>query len=305
MATFADLSTLLLTFFVLLLSFANMDVIKFQDMAGSIKDAFGYREDNLGNFHPEMLARRTKVRSSIEQELLGGPRKKRRKMTRKIRDLINKRQLKGKLSAATNEEGMVIRVNDSVMFGGGNNRMKLAAFPILDEIAKVLSEYPCDIVVQGHTDNKPITSRRFPSNWELSASRAIEVMRYLVEQGGIDPRRIGAAGYADQRPLVPNTTRVNRLKNRRVEFLCHRPLLSKPTVYKTDADGNVVGEDGQKATAPTEAEPLTPPPEGEEGEGAEGEATEGEGEGAEGEGEGEGAEGEATEGEAAEGAEED
>ena len=72
MSTFADLSTLLLTFFVLLLSFANMDVIKFQDM-GSLKDAFGYREDNLGNFHPEMIARRTKVQSFIQQTNLGVP----------------------------------------------------------------------------------------------------------------------------------------------------------------------------------------------------------------------------------------
>ena len=94
MSTFADLSTLLLTFFVLLLSFANMDVIKFQDMAGSLKDAFGYREDNLGNFHPEMIARRTKIQSFIEQVKKGGPRKKQRKMQKKIQDLIQNQKKK-------------------------------------------------------------------------------------------------------------------------------------------------------------------------------------------------------------------
>ena len=96
MSTFADLSTLLLTFFVLLLSFANMDVIKFQDMQGSLKDAFGYREDNLGNFHPEMIARRTKVQSFIQQTNLGGPRKRQRQMKQMIRDLIQKQDKKTK-----------------------------------------------------------------------------------------------------------------------------------------------------------------------------------------------------------------
>ncbi|MBT6178282.1 MAG: flagellar motor protein MotB, partial [Deltaproteobacteria bacterium] len=175
MSTFADLSTLLLTFFVLLLSFANMDVIKFQDMAGSLKDAFGYREDNLGNFHPEMIARRTKIQSFIEQVKKGGPRKKQRKMQKKIQDLIQnqKKKTKSKIEAQTNKKGMIIRVDDSVMFGGGAASVKPAGFPVLDDLSKLLQEFPCDILVEGHTDDSPISTRKFDSNWELSAFRAI------------------------------------------------------------------------------------------------------------------------------------
>ena len=238
MSTFADLSTLLLTFFVLLLSFANMDVIKFQDMQGSLKDAFGYREDNLGNFHPEMIARRTKVQSFIQQTNLGGPRKKQRQMKQMIRDLIQKQEKKNKdkIKGGTNKKGMIIRVDDSVFFAGGNNRLKPAGFPVLDDLAKLLQTFPCDILIAGHTDDTPIYSRKFPSNWELSAARGIAVMRYLVEVGGIDPTRIGAAGYGEMRPLVPNDTKENRLKNRRVEFICHEALVPKTQVYKTGDD---------------------------------------------------------------------
>jgi len=232
MATFADLSTLLLTFFVLLLSFANMDIIKFEKMSGSLKDAFGYREENFGNFHPEMIARRENIESEIEQILHGGPRKRLKKMERKVRDLINTKKLEKKVETESNERGLIIRVEDSVMFTGGGARLKRQGFPVLDEVSKLLSGFPCDILIEGHTDDSPISTRKFPSNWELSTSRAIAVMRYMVEVGGIDPIRLGAAGYADMRPLYPNDTQKNRLKNRRVEFVCRRRLQSKKLIYK-------------------------------------------------------------------------
>ena len=82
----------------------------------------------------------------------------------------------------TNKKGMIIRVDDSVMFGGGAAKLKPAGFPVLDDMAKLLQEFPCDILVEGHTDDTYFT-RKFDSNWELSAFRAIAVMRYLVELG--------------------------------------------------------------------------------------------------------------------------
>jgi chemotaxis protein MotB len=242
MATFADLSTLLLTFFVLLLSFANMDIIKFESMSGSLKDAFGYQEENFGNYHPEMIARQTKMESEIEQLLLGGPRKKLRKMERKVRDLIQTKKLEKKVSTETNEKGLIIRVKDQAFFSGGGARLKRQGFPILDEVSKLLAGFPCQILVEGHTDNSPIHTRRFPSNWELSAARSIAVMRYMVEVGGISPTRIGAAGYADMRPLHPNDTIEHKLANRRVEFVCHRVMHNRNKVYKNLDDAKAKGE---------------------------------------------------------------
>ena len=108
------------TFFVLLLSFANMDVIKFQDMAGSMKDAFGYRQENFGNFHPELLARKSKVLSALDEVKTGGPLKTQRKMERKVRDLIKRQKADDKVESESTENGFIIRVKDSVMFTGGN-----------------------------------------------------------------------------------------------------------------------------------------------------------------------------------------
>ena len=251
MATFSDLCTLLLTFFVLLLSFANMDVIKFQDMAGSMKDAFGYRQENFGNFHPELLARKSKVLSALDEVKTGGPLKTQRKMERKVRDLIKRQKADDKVESESTENGFIIRVKDSVMFTGGKSRLTPKGFPILDELAKLFEEFPCDMIVQGHTDDRPVRGRRFDSNWELSASRAIAVMRYMVENGGLDPKKLGTAGYADQRPLVPNDSRENRAKNRRVEFLCQRFTPKKTLVYKTDEELEVQG------AAPTGDEGLS------------------------------------------------
>lgn len=248
MATFSDLCTLLLTFFVLLLSFANMDVIKFQDMAGSMKDAFGYRQENFGNFHPELLVRKSKVLSALDEVKTGGPLKTQRKMERKVRDLIKRQKAEDKVESESTENGFIIRVKDNVMFSGGRSRLVPKGFPILDDLAKLFEEFPCDMVIQGHTDDRPVRGRRFDSNWELSASRAIAVMRYMVENGGLDPKRLGTAGYADQRPLVPNDSRENRSKNRRVEFLCQRFTPKTTMVYKTDEDGELIGTEATSET---------------------------------------------------------
>lgn len=259
MCTFADLSTLLLTFFVLLLSFANMDIVKFQKMSGSMKDAFGYQEENFGNYHPEMIARKSKLESEIEQILMGGPRKTLRKMERKVRDLIQAKKMEKKVEAETNEKGLIIRVKDQAFFAGGGARLKRQGFPILDEVSKLLADFPCQILVEGHTDDVPIRTRRFPSNWELSTSRAIAVMRYMVEVGGIDPTRVGAAGYANMRPLHPNDSVKHRQANRRVEFVCHRTMHQKNKIYKNlddapEAPVDEVVPEMQEGEIPVEGE---------------------------------------------------
>ena len=136
------------------------------------------------------------------------------------------------------------------------------------------------MVIQGHTDDRPVRGRRFDSNWELSASRAISVMRYMVENGGIDPKRLGTAGYADQRPLVPNDSRENRAKNRRVEFLCQRFTPKKTLVYQTDAEGEVKGAEatGDEGLSVHDSANKVIEEEGAEGEGDEDSDTEAEAE---------------------------
>jgi chemotaxis protein MotB len=117
---------------------------------------------------------------------------------------------------------VVIRVTDRMMFGPGSDRLSPACYPFLDEIIRLIDRLNFNVLIEGHTDNTPIKSRRFPSNWELSTSRAISVLHYLRKAGAVDVRRLGSAGYADTRPIVPNSSPANRAHNRRVEFICHR-----------------------------------------------------------------------------------
>ena len=105
-----------------------MDVIKFQDMAGSMKDAFGYRQENFGNFHPELLAKEQST-SALDEVKTGGPLKTQRKMERKVRDLIKRQSAKDKVESESTENGFIIRVKDSVMFTGGKSRLGAQGLP--------------------------------------------------------------------------------------------------------------------------------------------------------------------------------
>lgn len=220
LATFADLMSLLLTFFVLLLSFSNQDVQKFRDMMGSIKDAFGVqiqrKQADYIAFSPTRYERKDIKLDKDTKVLLG--------MVLKLKAVLDEDEfLKKNVEVTSDDNGVLIRVGSGVMFDPGGAVLKPKAYPILNEVIKILKENNFDLVVRGHTDDRPVRSKKFPSNWELSAARAAAAVRYIIQKGGINPSRIKAVGYADTRPLVPNTSEANRALNRRVEFYFHRP----------------------------------------------------------------------------------
>jgi chemotaxis protein MotB len=119
--------------------------------------------------------------------------------------------------------GLVVRVlTDKVLFDSGQADLKPAGLPLLTEVAKLLNLDPTHpIIVEGHTDNVPISSTLYPSNWELSTARATTVVRYLISQG-VSAARLGAAGYADLHPVASNATAAGRQLNRRVEIVLRR-----------------------------------------------------------------------------------
>ncbi|MEL6547982.1 MAG: OmpA family protein, partial [Myxococcota bacterium] len=119
----------------------------------------------------------------------------------------------------------------------GNDRIRDGAFVFLNEISALLRRFNYDVLVEGHTDSRPTGSLEFPTKWELSTARAVSVVRYLAEVGGVDPRRMGASGYADMRPVSDEETEEARARNRRVEFLCHQhPSLSRPEALPTKSE---------------------------------------------------------------------
>ncbi len=222
-ATFSDLCTLLLTFFVLLLSFSTMDIIKFKQMMGSMEKAFGYQTKAAGEFEAKAPTPITVQLSEQENKMLDYM-----EIGDQIKKSVKEENLDKDVEIEINKEGVLMRLKGDVTYPPGKATINKNILPLLGKIAKILKEHPdYHLKVMGHTDNIPIKSTKYDSNWELSAARAVSVIKLLTEKYNIDPKRLEAIGYADTRPLVPNTTPENRAKNRRVEFLFYKVSSSK------------------------------------------------------------------------------
>ncbi len=217
MTTFADMTTLLLTFFVLLLSFAQMDIIKFRRIMGSIREAFGVQRIEVGEFfsmstEPVQIFDYQKRDSIIEMYYAD--------MYEAIKKAVEKEQLDEAVEVLVSNRGVIVRAKEKILFDLGKAELKEEAYPLLDKLIGLMKRFPqYKLAIEGHTDDLPINTPRFPSNWELSSTRATTVLRYFIEKGKISPKRLMAVGYGETRPLVPNTSAANRAKNRRVEFV--------------------------------------------------------------------------------------
>ncbi len=115
--------------------------------------------------------------------------------------------------------GVRVSLDASAMFDSGSTAMKKETLAIFDKVADLLKESNKNLVVEGHTDNQPISTAIYPSNWELAAARASTIVRYLIKVHSIAPSKLAAVSLADQRPVASNDTEVGRKKNRRIEIL--------------------------------------------------------------------------------------
>ncbi|MDH5671882.1 MAG: OmpA family protein [Myxococcales bacterium] len=220
MATFSDLATLLLTFFVLLLSFAEMDVVEFKEMMGSIRDAFGVQIERSG--HIQAMAT-TPVELSSHESTLQMPLNDRElSALRAIVRFVRQREMQNDVEIKATDDGVVIRLKDRLVFPVGSDTLNEVADPVLDKISELARAFGAGLSVEGHTDDTPIQTRRFPSNWELSSARATAVLRHLQREAPLGFEQLRVIGYADTRPLAPNDSAENRARNRRVEFLIKR-----------------------------------------------------------------------------------
>lgn len=207
--------SLLLTFFILLFAYSSIDVGKFEQAIISLRIAFGVSvmegatgvmelQKSFGTGDPPggniEWARYEEIAQSLEK-------------------FFEKMKLKEDAKLEINERGLIIRLTGRALFDLGKANLRKDAIPILNEIVKALKKIPNQIAVEGHTDNIPIHTKEFPSNWELSVARATRVVRYFISVGKISPKRLRAAGYGEYRPLYPNDTPEHRALNRRVEIV--------------------------------------------------------------------------------------
>ncbi|MBB5021697.1 OmpA/MotB family protein [Desulfurispira natronophila] len=213
LVTFSDLAILLLTFFILLLSMATLDKIKIVQSLGTLRDSLGVL--NLGRQTevspvPVMV---TAQMQEIEQVMM-------EEVTDAVQALTEAAGLEEQIEVEVEADGEGIRVTlaEELLFDRGRAEIKPAAFPILDQLATIIHQSNRNIRVEGHTDNVPVPTSRYATNWELSTARAVNVVKYFVQPRNLDPRKFVAAGYGEFKPKVPNITETNRTKNRRVEI---------------------------------------------------------------------------------------
>lgn len=263
MATFADLMALLMCFFVLLLSFSEMDAMKFKRLAGSLAQAFGVqaevpldevpkgtsiiaKEFSPGRPEPTPINEITQETDDITQmsldvycseqyEIQRGEvdGQAREDLESRLQELVQQteddarelasrlesRILSGQIEIETRGRQIIIRIREKGSFQSGSAELADDYYDVMDEIRGVLMLKPGQIEVQGHTDDLPIRTERFRSNWELSSARAVSVAHELMRGDYVDERRFEVAGLAHTRPLAPNTSPENRARNRRVEIV--------------------------------------------------------------------------------------
>ncbi len=220
--TFGDMMSLLLVFFVLLLSFANMDITKFKELMGSIKDAFGVQREDPSSLNVpagDGILELSKDLSISKEQIDIAKTKESIELLKKLENLAEETGLEEEISNSATPDGVLMEIKGNLMFDPGEAKIKESALPLMKKIIRIIKKCPYEITVEGHTDNVPIRSQMFPSNWELSTSRAGSVVRLLLQDKTIDHTRFKAVGYADTKPLTKNDTPENRAKNRRVNFI--------------------------------------------------------------------------------------
>lgn len=225
--TYSDLITLLLIFFIILYVMSSRDVVKFQAMADSIVEAFTGTKEIVGEAPGPSFIDGLKGLNRSGQKKETKQKLKAEYIRQEIERVAVAESLQSSISVNMDDRGIVIRMDEKVLFGSGEADLGSNAREILKKVAKILTVNRTQYMrIEGHTDNVPISSARFPSNWELSADRATSVVR-LLTANGIDPRLLSAAGYGEHRPLANNNTIEGRNKNRRVEIVLLADQLAK------------------------------------------------------------------------------
>lgn len=220
LTTFNDMVTLLLTFLVLVLSLSEMDKAKIAEVSYAIRSVFDIpklkKEDDIPKLKKEEVKVFTPFVIPIRSADMIFEDEKRRLAERISRAVGGP---EGIMDAKVIKEGVSVTIGEGLLFKTGMAEIEKRNKPALEALSSILKKTVCQIRVEGHTDDVPISSRRFPSNWELSVARAVNVVKYFISEGGILPERLSAAGYADSRPLLPNVSDHNREINRRVEVI--------------------------------------------------------------------------------------
>jgi len=249
MTTFADLMSLLMCFFVLLLSYSEMDVIKFKQIAGSMKMAFGVQNqievqdipkgtsvimDEFSPATPEptpinSVQQNTQSATETNLQIKDGKDKNTKENDRykvELEKIFAQEIEDGLIEFELLGQQLIIRLKENGSFPSGSSYLQPKFKPLLARISKELNNIPGEVTVSGHTDNLPVSNELHKNNWDLSAKRAAAVLNEILKDIDFDASRIRMEALADNQPLAKNNSVSNRSRNRRVEIAINQ---GKPT----------------------------------------------------------------------------
>ena len=262
LVSYADFITLLFAFFVVMYSLSSVNEGKYRVLSNSMVQAF--RNVNLNDsgqqivVQPITMAPAPAKPATPEQEAQRREQAQRlRSMADDIRRVLSPLTRDGQVSVAEGAFGISVEINASLLFAPAEAVLGDEASTALRSVGQVLAPASFPITVEGHTDNRPIATARFPSNWELSAVRAASVVRLFIDTG-VAPDRLTAAGYADQRPVALNSTEDGRARNRRVTIL----IESRTADVAPGSPGQIAPNDPIRAVLPPTAADADPPTNG-------------------------------------------
>ena len=229
--TFADMVTLLMVFFILLFAIGTVEQEKWRQIKESLREALGADAvEELGTKQGlDVITQLDEQTVHAVDEVGAMVNREMEDITSEVEEFVFKNKLSGEVRVSSDERGAVITISDVVVFPPGSADMTEKGRKTLRQVFDVLKQFNYNVKVEGHTDNTPIRTLRFPSNWELSASRASEVAHMLIDDG-FPPERPSVEGFAEFRPIVPNTSVENRSRNRRIEVVYQRGSIRKRMV---------------------------------------------------------------------------
>jgi len=247
--SYADFITMLLALFVVLYALSLIDITNLQKFSNSVERYFPPNKQKLYKNNMisldiseqkrqlSLIFNTTKADVKLNNIDISGQKEQINKLKNEMEDInikLNKEAVEFKnienlieknlsdikgLSVTRESRGLIIRLKDAVLFDGGSDIIKDKARVTLDRLAGVLKNIPNSIRIEGHTDNKPIKTSRFPSNWELSTARSTNIIRYLINNHKFSPNKLSAVGYGEYMPLTNNLNNEGQAVNRRVDFV--------------------------------------------------------------------------------------
>ncbi|HEX9080563.1 MAG TPA: OmpA family protein [Desulfuromonadaceae bacterium] len=236
LVSYADFITLLFAVFTTLYAMSQTDKKKVEEIMQSLQQSFGMVTAGapspkvnviqskqiavVPTIKPEISVMPASARAGVTGRGKGRAEEKDfRQIKSSIEAYLVKQGAQGKVALGITRRGLVVSLKEAGFFDSGSAQIKPSAYDLLNTIAEAMTQYSNPLRVEGHTDNIPISTSLFPSNWELSAARATNVLKYLLKYYDTEPEKISATGYGEFRPVADNATAEGRAKNRRVDLV--------------------------------------------------------------------------------------